>query len=129
MFTNDQSIDDSIQTLQKSFDEGKTKSLDFRMEQLLMLKTFLTDEENAIVEALAMDLHRPPLEAVGIEVLSLVAEIDYVLKNLELWSAPQFTSIPLTMFPATSEITYEPLGTCLIIGPFNYPVLLTVSMQ
>ena len=31
------------------------------------------------------------------------------------------------MAPATSEYVYEPFGVVLIIGAFNYPIMLTLS--
>ena len=40
---------------------------------------------------------------------------------------PQRQSPPLTQLPGSARVEFEPLGTVLIIGPWNYPVFLTLS--
>ena len=40
---------------------------------------------------------------------------------------PVYTKIPAVALPGTSEYIYEPYGVCLIVGAFNFPVILTLS--
>ena len=106
---------------------GKTKSYNYRMAQMKAMKRMMEVEEDAISEDLAADLGRCKFESVGLEVVGLIAEINLMLDNLKSWMEPEYTSIPGLMAPATNEIVYEPLGVCLIIGAFNYPIMLTLS--
>lgn len=40
---------------------------------------------------------------------------------------PTSTKLPAMMAPCTSEIVHEPYGVALVIGAFNYPIMLTLS--
>lgn len=113
--------------LRKVFHTGKTKSFEFRVKQLQALQRMVQTEEKLIIEALAKDLGRSQFEAVGLEVLGLGMEIEHVLSNLSSWMEPTYTKVPAMMAPATNEIVYEPYGVCLVIGAFNYPIMLTLS--
>lgn len=115
------------QAVYQAFKTGKTKSYEFRSQQLVNLKRFLKDEEKEIAAALAKDLHRSAFEAAVCEVVTSTLDIDYVLKNLRSWMDPTYTPVPALFAPASSEIVYEPYGVCLILGAFNYPISLTVS--
>jgi aldehyde dehydrogenase (NAD+) len=63
----------------------------------------------------------------GLDVVNLISEIDHVLKHLSRWTRPTPACVPGVMYPAVAEITYEPYGVCLIIGAFNFPIILTLS--
>ena len=75
---------------------------------------------------MAEDLGRHAFEAVGLELLGCQMEVDYIRKNLKEWMKPTPTPVPIVMAPASSEIVHDPFGICLILGPFNYPVVLLV---
>ena len=106
------------------FDEGKTRSLSFRIGQLKKLRSIILANEQEIVNALFNDLHKSSFEAFGSEVGQVLKEIDFAISKLKKWSAPQSVSTPLMFFPSSSKIYRDPLGTVLIIGPWNYPFLL-----
>lgn len=80
-----------------------------------------------IIAAIKEDLGRSDFEAEGLELLALELDIQHTLDNLKKWMYPTYTSAPIFMAPASSEIHHEPFGVCLVIGAFNYPVQLTLS--
>ena len=106
------------------FDEGKTRSLSFRIGQLKKLRSIILANEQEIENALFNDLHKSSFEAFGSEVGQVLKEIDFAISKLKKWTAPQSVSTPLMFFPSSSKIYRDPLGTVLIIGPWNYPFLL-----
>jgi len=106
------------------FDEGKTRSLPFRIGQLKKLRSIILANEQEIETALFNDLHKSSFEAFGSEVGQVLKEIDFAISKLKKWTAPQSVSTPLMFFPSSSKIYRDPLGTVLIIGPWNYPFLL-----
>lgn len=118
-----QAIRDQLVT---TFAGHRTRNIQFRIAQLQSLQRFLRDYRDLIASALHSDLHKPSFDAHG-EVLACLTEVDYVTQRLEEWMKPVQTPLPLTLAPASSFIQYEPLGTCLIIGPFNFPIVLTVG--
>ncbi len=87
---------------------------------------FLNERETIIAEALKKDLGRCKFEAVGLEIIGTLSEIDYIIDNLHSWMQPTYTKVPAMMAPAQSEIMHDPYGVCLIMGAFNYPISLTV---
>lgn len=99
-----------LNDLKTSFNSNKTKSYSWRIDQLVKLKKFLIDNENAFKEALKADLGRHSFEAVGLDILPTICELDYMIKNLKSWMQPTYTSVPIWMAPASSEIIHEPYG-------------------
>jgi aldehyde dehydrogenase (NAD+) len=106
----------------KFFDNGKTKNVDFRIEQLYKLRKAITDNEELIITALHQDLHKSRYEAFTTEIGLLYTSIRIITKNLKKWAKPQRVPTPLLFFGGQSHIYHEPYGTVLIIGPFNYPM-------
>ena len=119
---------ESLKTnLKATFRSGKSKTHAWRIAQLKAMKRLLTENEGAIKEAMAADLGRGYFEAVGLEIVPMMMEIDYAIQHLETWMKPVYTPVPAMIAPAVSEYVYEPYGVVLIIGSFNYPILLSLS--
>ena len=118
-------IQEIIYRQRQFFTTGKTKKLDFRREQLNKLKAAIKKSDRAIVDALHADLHKPEFESYF--ELAVTQDIDYALKHIKSWAKPKKVKAPLTQFPASARIYPEPLGTVLIIGPWNYPFSLMIS--
>jgi aldehyde dehydrogenase (NAD+) len=113
-----------LQNLNLYFHQGKTRSYDFRKQQLLRLKKVILEHEKDLQEALYKDLKKSPEESWITETGFLIAEINHTLKHLRQWMKPQKTGTNLLNFPSRSYIYKEPLGVVLIIGPWNYPLQL-----
>lgn len=109
------------------FDQGSTRSYEFRLESLKNLKKTIKKYENNIIEALALDLNKPIFESYTAEIGIVYQEIDFAIKNLKKWMNPKKVSTPIYLQPATSYIHPEPKGVVLIISPWNYPFQLTFS--
>ncbi|MEO1656272.1 MAG: aldehyde dehydrogenase family protein [Pseudomonadota bacterium] len=113
---------ETMARLRATFKSGKTRSLDWRREQLLALKAGVAAHEADIVEALRKDLGKPKMEATMAEVDYLTKEAGMAVKHLHKWVKPKRVGSPLTTLPASSRIQPEPLGVTLIIGAWNYPI-------
>ncbi|HTJ80953.1 MAG TPA: aldehyde dehydrogenase family protein [Polyangiaceae bacterium] len=116
-----------VDSLRAEFDRGKTRSLEWRLEQLEGIRRFLKDREEAILEALASDLGKPRLEAHSTEVSFTLTEIAETKRSLKKWMSPDKVSSPLLVQPAKSFIHKDPLGVVLIIAPWNYPLGLVLG--
>ncbi|WP_414514453.1 aldehyde dehydrogenase [Nostoc sp. PCC 9305] len=119
-------IGNIIQTQRDFFKTGKTKDVNFRIEQLKNLKQAIIEHEQSIVEALQADLHKPEVETYLTEI-SVIKDIDYAIKHLQNWSKPQKAAVSWDFFSYSAKIYPEPLGVVLIIGPWNYPFQLIIS--
>ena len=104
-----------------------TRPLAWRIEQLTWLRMLLDQNRDALAEAVHADLHRPPAETFRSEVDACIHEIDHFLERLEEWLAPQPVTVPADAglpVGSTGAVRYDPLGTVLVIAPWNYPVRL-----
>jgi aldehyde dehydrogenase (NAD+) len=102
---------------------GLTRSLAWRLEQLDRLEGLLRDQEAAVLEALAADLGKPPLEA-NFELIAVRQELTLTRRQLKRWMAPRPIGLDLALRPGQAWVQTEPLGCVLIIGPWNYPLQL-----
>ena len=105
----------------------KLASIDDRKAKLKKLKVAIKANENAIFEALKKDLRKSVFESAVFEVFFIFAEIDFAIKNLNVWTSPQTVPSNLLNLMTKCSITYEPKGVCLIIAPWNYPFQLLMS--
>lgn len=109
------------------FATGRTRGLAFRREQLRILRRAVIENEPALFGALAEDLGKPAFEAYGGETGIVVAEIDHALRHLRAWSTPRRVRTPIALLPARCSVVPEPYGVALIVGPWNFPVQLTLG--
>jgi aldehyde dehydrogenase (NAD+) len=109
------------------FDEGNTKSYQFRKNQLVNLRKAIKKFEPEIIEALHADMHKPSFESFISEIGFLYAEIKHTLEHLEEWMEPETVDTPLALQISSSKIYSEPLGVVLLIGPWNYPFQLLMA--
>ena len=109
------------------FATGATRSVEFRRTMLRRLLDALNRWERPLTEALFADLHKSPEEAFMTELGILRGEIRLHLRNVGRWARTHRRPTPLKMFPSRSRTLFEPLGTTLIIAPWNYPVQLLLN--
>ncbi len=98
-----------------------------RIEKLKRLQKYLLDHVDEACEATKNDFQKPVAETIIGELLVLQAEINYAIRNLPRWLAPQKQSTPLSAIGTSSYILYEPKGCVLIISPWNYPINLALK--
>lgn len=110
----------------KFFQKGETKAKSFRIKQLKILRDEIKEKEQIILDALKKDLGKNHTEAYTSEIYPLLSEIKYHIENISKWLKKEKVSIPLIFQPAKAHHNYTPKGVVLIIGPFNYPFLLTL---
>ncbi|MES2648518.1 MAG: aldehyde dehydrogenase [Bacteroidota bacterium] len=111
---------------QQFFKSGVTRSYAFRKAQLAVLKAAIHRNESKLLDALQKDLGKSAFESYATEIGLVYSEITYVIKHLRQWMQPKRVPTPLILFPSSSKVYYEPLGTVLIISPWNYPFNLLI---
>src|SRR6056297_716092 len=120
-------IQEKIQKQKEFFNTNKTKDISFRMLYLFKLKEIIEKTEDKIIEALSKDLGKSSFEAYTSEVGFVLESLSYTLKNMRNWAKTKKVRRPLFMPLSKSYIKYEPHGSVLIIGPFNYPFQLIME--
>ena len=109
------------------FRSGATRSAEWRESQLVALRSMIKEHAKEFYAALWADLRRSRIEADWVDVKYMTSEIDHVLAHLRHWMAPLEVSTPLVLMPSRAQVRFEPLGLGLIIGTWNYPVMVTLS--
>ncbi|KAL3678571.1 hypothetical protein R1sor_021527 [Riccia sorocarpa] len=116
-----------VEQLRSVFASGKTRSVKWRIEQLKGISRFVTEKENELCEAVHKDLHKPFFESYTAEIATTKSSTAETIKSLPKWMKPEKVGTNLLVHPASAEILPEPLGVCLIIAPWNYPVWLSLE--
>lgn len=109
------------------FAEGKTLSVDMRLQALERLEKALREGEEELCRALKADLGKSRIESYMCEVGLTLSELGYVRRHLRSWSRNKRVRTPLAQFHARSFTVQEPYGVVLVMSPWNYPVLLTLE--
>jgi len=117
----------TVARLRQTFATGKTRSLQWRKEQLRALQRLLVENETKIADALEKDLGRSPFEAWFADVAGTTSEAAYATKNVGKWTKRRHRLLELSQLPGRGWVEYEPYGTVLIIGTWNFPFALTLG--
>lgn len=113
--------------LRATFDDGRTRPVGWRKDQLRALGRLLASCEGELLDALRADLGKPAVEGFVTDLAFVRAEIDYTLTHLDAWLRPQRVGVPVKQQPGKARLHRDPLGAVLVIGPWNYPVQLVLA--
>jgi aldehyde dehydrogenase (NAD+) len=116
-----------VARLRKTYATGRTRDLEWRKRQLLQLQSLMDDNEDAIAAALVEDLDRNPFEAYIADIATTAGEAKYAAKHLRRWTRRRYKLLEVPQLPGRGWVEYEPYGTVLIIGAWNYPFYLTLG--
>jgi aldehyde dehydrogenase (NAD+) len=113
--------------LRDTFKSGRTRSVEWRKQQLRALEAMMTENEAAIAAALEQDLGRSPFEAWLADIASTAGEAKDAAKNVRKWMRRKYRLLEMSQLPGRGWIEYEPYGTVLVIGAWNFPFVLTLG--
>ena len=125
--TDISTIPDRVAAVRAAFDSGMTRPREWRDRQLGGLLALLGKHGEELVEALGEDMGKPPVEAHFTDISFTANDIAYTRKNLARWMRPRKANLRMQERPGTGYVLPEPLGVCLVIAPWNYPVQLTLA--
>lgn len=120
-------IPGTVVDLRASFDAGTTLGIDGRLAALAALRRGIVAERSALERVLAEDLGKSAQEATVTEIGVVLAEIDHMRRHLRSWLRPARFGLGAALAPGSGHVLREPLGTVLVIAPWNYPVNLALS--
>ncbi|KAN0064202.1 hypothetical protein ACQY0O_003369 [Thecaphora frezii] len=125
-FTPVDDIPKIVAELRSNFLTGKTRSIEYRKNQLKQLAFMLKDNADAFVESIRKDLGRSKFESVFAEIMGCTNECIEAINNLDKWAQPKKARAGIAWVMHTTTVRKEPKGTVLVIGAWNYP--LTVQL-
>lgn len=123
----DTDIPATVARLRRTFATGRTRDIEWRKRQLRALERLMVENETAIAAALEQDLGRKPFEAWLADIASVAGEAKDAAKNVRKWTRRRYRMLELSQLPGLGWVEYEPFGTVLIIGAWNFPFALTLG--
>jgi aldehyde dehydrogenase (NAD+) len=117
----------TVARLRQTFATGRTRNVEWRKAQLNALKRLMVENETKVADALDKDLGRSPFEAWLADVASTTGEAAYAAKNVGKWAKRRHHRLEMSQLPGRGFVEYEPYGTVLIIGAWNFPFALTLG--
>ena len=133
MFTMRQKINfnmnfsDLLRQQRQYINTQHTLSIAARKSTLLRFKQMLEENEAKIYEAVHADFHKSAHEAFLTEYAILIKDIEEALRALPKWMKAKKVRTNLVNWPGKSYVIPEPLGQCLVIGAWNYPIQLSLA--
>jgi acyl-CoA reductase-like NAD-dependent aldehyde dehydrogenase len=123
----------STQHILDNYEKSREKSLTFRkttikqrMEEIRKIKRCIVDHMDSLVEGLSADLGKTKSEALLMEIFPVLDCIKYYERNVAAILSDKKIKTPIALMGKKSYLFYEPLGTVLIIAPWNAPFTLSL---
>ncbi|MBM6751887.1 aldehyde dehydrogenase [Mediterraneibacter glycyrrhizinilyticus] len=123
----EQEIKTIVTRQRKYFQTGSTLPVNTRLNALRRLYAAISGSEKEIHEALKKDLGKSGFESYMCETGLVLEEISYMLKHTARFTREKRVRTPLAQFHSRSFQKPSPYGVTLIMSPWNYPFMLTLS--
>ena len=98
-----------------------------RIAKIRKLRDAVIAHTDDLYRAAFADFKKPQGEVDLAEILPVCVEANHAIRNLKKWMKPKRVWPTMLTLGTKSYVQYMPRGRCLIIGPFNYPVNLTLG--
>ncbi|UUN88484.1 coniferyl aldehyde dehydrogenase [Pseudomonas extremorientalis] len=123
---------DSLQRLfdtqRRAYAANPMPSAAQRQQWLKALRDLLSDERQALINAISQDFsHRSADETLFAELMPSLHGIHYASKHLKGWMKPSRRAVGIAFQPASAKVIYQPLGVVGVIVPWNYPLYLAMG--
>jgi acyl-CoA reductase-like NAD-dependent aldehyde dehydrogenase len=97
-----------------------------RMAELTKLHDYIRDHREEIVERIVAECGKTRTEGMLTEIFPVLDLIQHYQKTAHKVLRDEKVPTPMVLFGKKSRVYYEPLGTVLIISPWNYPFNLSL---
>jgi aldehyde dehydrogenase (NAD+) len=106
--------------------EVKASTAEQRKEKLRKLQSAVQAHADEIMAAVKQDTRKPEGEIKVTEILGVLGNIQKNIDGLDEWMKP-VEVVPSQNKSDKARIVYEARGVCLILGPWNFPLGLTMG--
>ncbi len=113
---------DAVYAKARSAEEKiQNTSIDERIKHVINLKEWVLDNSDYILDRLIEETGKSRFDAFTSEIFSVCDVVDYYKGHSKKILKEQKVHTPIMMLGKKSRIVFEPLGTILVITPWNYP--------
>ncbi|MBU1340081.1 MAG: aldehyde dehydrogenase family protein [Proteobacteria bacterium] len=92
-----------------------------RVEFISNLKAVILANQDRILDKVQADTGKSRFDAITAEIFGVLDFLDYLEKNAVKILSDRNVATPFALMGKKSKIYFEPLGTALLISPWNYP--------
>ncbi|MBK26705.1 MAG: aldehyde dehydrogenase [Halobacteriovorax sp.] len=96
-------------------------SIEAKVNHLLELKEVILDSRDWIIDEIQKENGKTRSDALISEIFGVLDYLNYLIKFAPRILKDEKVHTPIALLGKKSRIYYEPLGTILIISPWNYP--------
>ncbi|QFU76341.1 coniferyl aldehyde dehydrogenase [Halioglobus maricola] len=120
-------LSDHFELQRKHYMDAPNPSYDERKQDLKNLKRMISENVDAIMDAISADYgNRSRHETQFAEIISVTDGVQDVIKHLKKWMKVQKRHVDFQMFPgAKNRVIPQPLGVVGMIVPWNFPINLS----
>lgn len=98
-----------------------------RTDRVSRLQAMVLDNADDLVSALAEDFGTRPREvSMFTDVIGCIGDLQYQKKHLARWTRPERRAPILAATGLRQRLRHDPLGVVGVMGPWNFPIQLTV---
>lgn len=97
-------------------------SVEKRIKEMLKLNDYLINNRENILTRIIEETGKSRFDALSSELFEICDVIDYFKKTAVKILADKKVHTPVVLMGKKSKIFFEPLGTILVITPWNYPL-------
>ena len=116
----------TLQRLRDAWQAGKPDEAQ-RRNDLQRLRDALKRRLDEMATAISADFgHRSREESVIADGMTVLNDIDHLIKHLRRWMKPSRVGVGWRFLPARAQLRPSPVGVVGVIAPWNYPVNLSL---
>ena len=94
-----------------------------RVKEIVKISDYLIEHHKFICDRVVSETGKTTFEALSNELFGICDTIDYYRDQAEKILKPQKVHTSLVLMGKKSRIEFDPMGTVLIIAPWNYPLI------
>jgi aldehyde dehydrogenase (NAD+) len=95
--------------------------LEKRIEFIIALKAVILENQEYILDRVQADTGKSRFDAITAEIFGVLDFLDYLEKHSKKYLKDRKVPTPFALMGKKSKVFFEPLGTALLISPWNYP--------
>jgi acyl-CoA reductase-like NAD-dependent aldehyde dehydrogenase len=96
-------------------------SLEERMAMIEKVRHVILRRQEEIVEVIQKQTQKARIDILTSELFPLFENLDFIAHHAKAGLSPEKVATPIAMMGKASKIWFEPMGTILVISPWNYP--------
>ncbi len=125
--TSEEQIIETYSSARKAFQRLQKVPLKNRLEDVERLIDYVRDHKEEIADIICKETRKSRTDAMVSEIMGVLDNFEWLIHNAPKILKDKKVSTPITLMGKKSKIYHEPLGTVLIIAPWNYPFHISIT--